>query len=416
MGPRAVLIATGAELVAGKTRDADSPLIAQALSSRGVAIERVELVGDDSGAITAAVLRAAREVELVVVTGGLGPTEDDLTSSAVAQAAGLELELDEQLLAQLEQRFSAMGFVMPRSNVKQAQLPQGAIVLPNSKGTAPGFIVAVAQAQVAVLPGPPFECAAMLENELLPRLYELLDLGPPIELRLLRTFGMTESGLSDLLRKNPYQGDVELGYKAGFPEILLTLRAAGHGALDELDECERHVRSVVGRYVYAAGEAALPEVVTRMLIERGQTLALAESCTGGLIAKLITDLPGSSAVFMRGAVTYTNRSKVEMLDVPLELIEEHGAVSEPVALAMARGIREQADADFGIGVTGIAGPEGGSEDKPVGTVWISLSTPDQSWAWKQRFPWDRARVRMVSAWSALERLRRQMLGIQESDS
>jgi len=401
--------------VAGTTKDANGPALASLLAQRGVGVLRQELVGDDVNDIRECVERAAQQAALVVVTGGLGPTDDDVTSFAVARAAAVDLKIDEAELKKLKQRFRDFGMEMPASNAKQAEFPDGAAVLPNNQGTAPGFIIEIGMAQVTVLPGPPWECTAMFEQEALPRLEALLQLGPAIETRVLRTFGLTESGLADIIEKDPYEGSAIIGYKAAFPEILLVLRASGEDATEQLDRCRAHLESLLAYRIYGKGDARLPEVVLDMLIQRKMTLAVAESCTGGLISKLLTDIPGSSGVLERGVVTYSNESKTDLLGIPVGMLDQYGAVSEPVALEMAKSIRERSGADFGIGVTGIAGPSGGTEEKPVGTVWLSLATAEGVNAWRYRFRWDRHRVRMLSAWAALERLRRFLLGVQRED-
>ena len=402
----ATLLIIGDEILAGEIADRNGPWLAEQLAAEGWRVRELRILPDDVDDLVAAIRAAESASRLVILCGGLGPTSDDVTTEAVARAHHQELRLDDEAWSFIRSLFEGRGLSLPESNKKQALFPADAEVLPNLQGTAPGHLTRGADAWVAVLPGPPRENRAMYEHALRPRLREGFPDAPRWRTRLLRVFGLGESTvgekLGELTERFPA---VRLGFQARFPEILVKLRHdTVHTA--EAEAAEAYVLDRLAPFVYGVGETLLPEVLGRACAERGLTLATAESCTAGLAAKLLTDVPGSSAWMERGFVTYTNAAKVELLGVPEALLAEHGAVSEPVAEAMARGALERSPADLAIAITGIAGPDGGTTEKPVGTVCLAWGDRSQVQVKTQRFPFDRDHNRTLSAWAAFGRLYR----------
>jgi nicotinamide-nucleotide amidase len=413
---RCAIIATGDELTTGLIADSNAAWISMRLLDIGVPTVLHLAVGDDLEAIVDAFRIAGARAEQVIVTGGLGPTEDDITREAFCRFAGVDTVEDAGAAEKLRAIFAAMKRTMTPNNLKQARIPAGSTLIENATGTAPGFYMASAGAVYYFLPGVPRECQAMMEAKILPLLTRSAG-GAVFRMRLLRTFGMTESQLDENLKTVPLPAGVRLGYRAIFPEIHLKLlaEAQSEAAADAaLDQAAASIRAVVGEVIYSEDGRGLEEVVLDLARERGLRLAVAESCTGGLIAKRLTDISGSSLVFDRGFVTYSNRAKTELLGVPREVLDSHGAVSAETAIAMARGARERSGADLVAAVTGISGPTGGTADKPVGTVFIA--TADQNGVRADRYffaRWDRAMVRELTAQAGLEILRRAILGLKE---
>jgi nicotinamide-nucleotide amidase len=413
---RCAIIATGDELTTGLIADANAAWISARLLDAGLPTVLHLAVGDDLDAIVDAFRIAGARAEQVIVTGGLGPTEDDLTRDAFCQFAGVGTTEDRAAAEKLRVIFAAMQRVMTPNNLKQAQIPAGSTVIENATGTAPGFYMAVAGATYYFLPGVPRECQAMMEATVLPLLVRAGG-GRVFRMRLLRTFGMTESQLDEELKVVALPAGVKLGYRAIFPEIHLKLlaEADSEAAADAaVKAAADRVRAKVGEVIYSEDGRGLEEVVLDLARARGLKLAVAESCTGGLVAKRLTDISGSSDVFERGFVTYSNRAKMDLLGVPREILETHGAVSEPTALAMAQGALAHSAADLAAGITGIAGPTGGTADKPVGTVFIATADKSGARAGRYHFArWDRSMVRELTAQAVLEILRRTILGIKE---
>jgi len=400
------VLATGDELLSGELSDTNSATIARELAGHGLALQRVMVVGDREPLIAEALDQLARNHRLVIVTGGLGPTADDVTARAAARACGRRLVLNDEALQLIRQHFRQIGRQMHPGNEKQALLPQKCQVLPNPRGTAPGFRVQLHEAELVFLPGVPEEMLAMLRASVLPLLEEHCRGVFPLQERILKAFGLAEPRIEELLGACRFPAGISLGYGVQFPLVLVKLRAAGENAGEQLDRGELLVRQALGEHVVGRDAETMEGNVGRLLSAAGLTLALAESCTGGLISKLLTDPPGASAFLERSGVTYANSAKRDWLKVPARLLEEQGAVSEACALAMARGVRKAARSDLGLAVTGIAGPEGGSADKPVGTVFIALVGEQISQARGYRFGGDRERVRQLTASMALDWLRR----------
>lgn len=401
------LLSTGDELLTGQVVDTNSAWLMDRLWDLGLMVRRKTLVGDDRGDLAAAVRECCGRADAVVMSGGMGPTEDDLTAEVVAGVLGVPLELHPPSLAAVEARFAAMGRVMTPNNRKQALFPRGAEIHPNRFGTAPGFSVAVGSATLTCLPGVPGEFRGLCEEVVLPRLAARLDGAPAA--RLLKLFGVGESHADQLMRPvmdDPANRGVRFGYRAHFPEVHLKWSVSGPGAEARAAAIEAAVRAIFGEAVWGAGKQELPDLVVARLAARGEKVALAESCTGGLLAGLLTAVPGASAVLDLGVVAYANAAKEALLGVPSALLEAHGAVSEPVARAMAEGARRAAGAAWGVGITGIAGPSGGTPDKPVGTVHLAIAGPSGTEAVARHYRGDRERIRRFATWEALDLLRR----------
>ncbi len=411
--PDAWIIATGEEITGGKTVDTNSALIAEALEDAGCRAARHLAVGDVLEDIVEVLKEAAGRAGVVVFTGGLGPTSDDLTGEAAAEAFGAPLVFDENYYNALKGFFEARGLSMPESNRKQAMIPEGAEKLANPLGTACGYTLEWGGTRFFFAPGVPRALERMLAGQIVPRVKQEIGGARPRKTLVLRTFGLPESRLDEALQGVGGEG-VSVGFRAIYPTIDVKLVAEGADEAEaggRLEEAMRSVFAKVGEYVYADGEKSLAGAVGDLLRSEGMSLTTAESCTGGLISKMITDAAGSSEYFERGFVTYCNRAKVDLLGVREETLEAHGAVSEATALEMAEGARKRAGADLAVAVTGIAGPGGGTALKPVGTVWIALSSAARTQAKMRKFGGEREQIRLVTAHGALDWVRRRLLGI-----
>ena len=406
--PRAVIVVTGSELVRGDRTDLNGPFLARALLTLGLEPARIEIVGDDAAELEAAVREAVESAELVVCSGGLGPTHDDRTVEVVARVAGLPLEVDEALEAEIERfaRGIADRLQRPYSDFvagvrKQATLPAGASCL-GLAGTAPGLVVEAGETPVVVLPGPPVELQRLwpraLETEPVRR---VLERGSVPLRRALRFFGPAESQVAQAFEEAGGDGDgLEVTICARNFEVHVDLVAEPRAA-ERLLSLTSALEERLARFLYSTDGRTVEELVLERCRERGWSLATAESCTGGLVAAGLTAVPGASEVVVGGTVAYSDEVKIEQLDVPRELLEEHGAVSAEVAAAMARGARERLGADVAVSVTGIAGPGGGSEEKPVGLVYYHVATPEGDRGASFDFPGNRDAIRRRSVVAAL---------------
>jgi nicotinamide-nucleotide amidase len=424
--PRAVLISQGDEVVTGQIVDTNAAWLAELLTDLGVEVRLHLTAGDRLEDLEHTLRIAAAHADLVVCTGGLGPTDDDLTAESVARTFGFDLAFDDVAWQAICDRYARFGRPVPPANRKQALLPQPSRRLDNAWGTAPGFEIEVGTAQgaphavvFAFLPGVPSEMKPMFLERVLPAWQARLP-EKPGRLVTLRTTGVGESVLQE--RMNPIMPsippEVVVGYRTMPGENLLKLRFAG--SLDEA-QIQHHTLAVLhalGRCVFAVEGVSVPgwraagsliELIAAEMNARGATLAVAESCTGGRVAALCTQLAGSSAWFHEGVVTYANEAKVRLLGVPAALLAEHGAVSEPVARAMAEGVRARAGTTYGVAITGIAGPGGGSDEKPVGTVHLALATPDTTEHLAVRLGGRREMVQTLATHAALDLLRRHLL-------
>jgi nicotinamide-nucleotide amidase len=413
---RIEVLCTGDELLTGLTVDTNSPYFMERLLPYGEQVARTTIVGDVREEILEALRMTSARADVVLVSGGLGPTADDLTAECAAEAAGVPLVESAEALAALEARFARRGILLTPNNRRQAQVPRGAEVVLNPNGSAPMFVLRFGQATAFFLPGVPREYRHLVDAEVLPRIQRLRGERPDasfLAFRLLRTVGLPESHLdarvAPLAAQHP---SVAFGFRTQAPENHLKLMAKGH-TQDEADaalaSAERASRAVLGDYVFGQDQERQAGVIAALLLARGETVALAESCTGGRISDLLTSVPGASAWFPGGAVVYANAMKEAWVGVRRETLAAHGAVSEAVAREMAEGVRLATSASWGLSVTGIAGPTGGTEEKPVGTVFTALAGPLGTSAQRHRFPGDREQVRAFSAAAALETLRHALL-------
>lgn len=410
----ASVLVIGDELLSGEIADTNGPYFSERLTARGFEVREVRILPDDRRPIVEAVRSAMEGARVVLVSGGLGPTSDDRTTEALAAACGgRAVRLDSGQWEVIRERFRTLGLeAPPPGNEKQAMLPEGAEVLPNEHGTAPGYVLREGDAVVAVLPGPPRENRPMFEDRLGPWLDRNLAGIEPWNTRAFRVFGLPESEVGHRLTpvEQAYPS-LRVSYRFSFPEIVVKIRCRSRESR-ELEAASRELHERLAPFLYGEKEAGLAETLGRTLAARGWKVVTAESCTGGLVAQLLTETPGSSAWMDRGFVVYTNESKQEVLGVPPDVLATHGAVSEPVALAMLRGALERSRAEVGLALTGIAGPTGGTADKPVGTVCIAWGGLEGSGVRTFRFRWDRAYNRLVSAWAAIHHLR---VHLMESD-
>jgi nicotinamide-nucleotide amidase len=402
------VLAVGDELLNGELADTNTARIGRLLGAHGLLLRQSRTVADAELDIVEALLELAARHDVVLVTGGLGPTADDLTARAAARAFQRRLMLSEEALRQIRAHFARTGREMDPRNDKQALLPHKALILPNPTGSAPGFLLRDKGKDLFFLPGVPEEMTVMLEASVLPSLQERTGGELPRRERVLKVFGLAEPQVEARLESAGLPPGVAVAFGVEFPFVHAKLRAGGADAEALLDRAELAARRALADFVVAAGEQTLAGNVAQLFHATGLTVALAESCTGGLLAKLLTDIPGASAFLERGAVTYANRSKQEWLGVPAAILDREGAVSEACALAMARGVRRAAGTDLGLAITGIAGPEGGTAEKPVGTVCLALAGDEGERAATCRFGGSRDQIRLLSACTALEWLRRHL--------
>ena len=409
---KAEIIAVGSELLTPDRVDTNSLFLTAHLNQLGIEVTRKTVVGDDLAPLRNAFEDAAKRVELVIASGGLGPTEDDRTRDAVADLFGRKLQRDPAVMAKIEERFRKLGRKMSEVNARQAMVPEGATVLDNDRGTAPGLWMEEGGRIVVLLPGPPHELKAMFTKQVEPRLARL-STGVRLVAREMRVAGMGESDVDQRIAPiYTRHADVQTTILTAPGEIQIHLRA---WTLDTA-AAERLLKGIEESIVLALGEAvftvngeSMEEVVGRELTMRHATIATAESCTGGLLAERLTRMSGSSAYFLGGVVSYSNSLKSAWVDVPPEIIESRGAVSPEVAVALADGIRRRTGATLGVGITGIAGPTGGTPEKPVGTVHVAISDASGS---KERgilFPGERDRIRWQASQTALDLVRRYFL-------
>jgi len=402
------VLSIGTELTRGELANGNGVWLGAELTALGFEVIEHAVIDDDRGRIVDALRRLAPRVRVVVATGGLGPTTDDVTTDAVAAALGVPLARDAASLDHIRRRIEKAGRTMSPTNAKQADFPAGGDILPNPIGTAPGFAVRMGECVAFFMPGVPREMKRMFEEQVAPRIRALAS-NNLFQLRL-RTFGLPESVVGEKLDgvEQAFAGTT-IGYRAHFPEIEVKVlaRAASYSSAREL--CERataEVRARLGAYVYGDAEDTFAGVVGRALRARGWTLAIAESCTGGLVGHMLTREPGASDFLLLDAVTYANSAKSRVLGVDADAIRWHGAVSSEVAGAMAEGAKRVASADVALGLTGIAGPGGGTDAKPVGTVYMALARPDGTTEVAHRvFGGDRAQIQTLAAYAGLRMVR-----------
>lgn len=403
----AAVLCIGTELTRGELLNSNSQWLAESLTRIGLEVTALDCVDDDRERIDASLRRLTADCGVLVCTGGLGPTTDDITTECAARVAGVGLWRHEESLKRIEELLARYGRKLAGSNAKQADFPIGARVLPNPNGTAPGFHLKLGGAAAYFMPGVPREMKAMFDASIAPDLSALVS--DAREQIVLRCFGLPESEVNDRLTGVEAEYGVVIGYRASLPEIEVKVqaRAATSDAVHRVARrAADEVKARLGDYVYAEGFGSLPDHVGALLAERGKTLSIAESCTAGLAAELFTRVPGSSRYFLGGAVVYANSAKTELLGVPAELIAAHGAVSAEVARAMAEGVRTRLGSDYGLAFTGIAGPDGGTEQKPVGLVHWALASANATESKERVFIGGRLDVRRRAVFAGFDTLRR----------
>ena len=415
----AELIAVGTELLLGNIANTDAQMLSKGLSALGINVYYHTVVGDNPQRLKAAVEIAKSRADIIITTGGLGPTCDDLTTNVLAECFGKKLVYDEASAERIRDYFQRLhpGGTMTENNLQQAYLPEGCTIFSNDWGTAPGCAFEADGVRVIMLPGPPNECTPMFEHRAVPYLRALAD--GVIASRTLKIFGMGESAVEARLRDrmNALTNPTLAPYaKTGEVELRITAKAATvEEARALIVPVEKEVRDIFGPLVYGADVASMEEVVLGLLKEKGLTLGTAESCTGGLVAKRMTDLPGSSAVFKGGVVSYTNEVKAGVLGVPQAMLDEFGAVSAQVARAMAQGARRVLGCDLAVSLTGVAGPDPDDRNNPVGLIYVALDTPEGTRVRELHLINGRARIRTVAATNAFDMVRRYLTGLPDQD-
>ena len=413
---RAAILAIGSELLTPSRLDTNSLFITNAVNTVGIDVTFKSIVGDDRTELADHFAYALQRVDLVVLTGGLGPTEDDVTREVVAERLNLPLAEDAAITEKIRRRFEARGWKMPEINRRQAMVPHGAVVIANANGTAPGLWIEHGDKAILLVPGPPREMKPMVEQIIAQHLRPRAG-GRLLQRRVLKIAGRSESRVEELTQPvySRWRDDdlpIETTILAAPGQIELHLSARGddaHQIEASLQRATEAIQAVLPYDVFSQDGRAIEEVVGDLLKGRGWRIALAESCTGGLATSRLTDVPGSSAYVDRSVVTYSNESKIELLGVGPDLISAYGAVSEPVAQSMAEGIRDRAKVDVGVGITGIAGPTGGTDSKPVGMVCISVATAAEVMVRTFKFPGNRELVKTFAAFTALDMVRRVLL-------
>ena len=406
------ILTIGNELISGKTQDTNGSFIARELNRRGWQVAGMLSVGDDPDLIKGGLDYLLSLADGLIITGGLGPTVDDITTAAVARAFGLELIMDEPVLRHIKERMTSRNRPWVPNNAKQALFPEGAETIINRVGTAWGFSLKQDGKLVAVIPGVPSEAQKMLLEGVIPLFQRECRDDVHLLTRIIKLSGISESLVDQTLADVECTG-VSVGFYPRFPELELVLNArdaSREKAMGKINRVESEVVKRLSEHIFAYDQETLEGVVAALLTKQKKTIALAESCTGGLISDRLTDVPGSSAFFERGLVTYSNRSKEELLGVPAAVIRQYGAVSREAALLMAEGVRNSGKTDLGLATTGIAGPAGGTAEKPVGTVFIALADGKSTYCRPFSFPWDRRRNKVLTAQWALLMLRKYLTG------
>ncbi len=405
------IVAVGTELLLGDIVNTNAQYLSRKLADLGIDVYYHLAVGDNLQRLTDTIKTSLERCDLVITSGGLGPTVDDLTKEGVAAALGLKLLPDEASIRKIEGMFKAMERPMTENNLRQGYIPEDATILENDNGTAPGVLIEKDGKIVIMLPGPPKELYPMFEDKVLP--YLQTKVHSTIKSRMLRVIGVGESSAEDMLKEifhsqtNP---TIAPYAKEGEVHLRITAKTDTIEEADRLiDQMEERVQAILGENIYGYDEESLEEVVLKLLVERNLTLSLAESCTGGLIASRLTDVPGASASLMCGIISYSNASKIKILGVKEDTIKNYGAVSSQTAEEMAIGAKVQSGTDIGLSITGIAGPDGGSAEKPVGLCYVGVAIGDKVRAHKFLFPGNRKKIKWNSSSRALDLLRRELL-------
>ena len=405
---KASIVSIGNEILHGQTLDTNASYLSRKLLSLSIPVISWHTATDDVDSIVRVLQLATQDADVVIVTGGLGPTDDDVTRQGLAKFLDAPLEFRSELLQKIQQQFTSRNVSMPPNNKIQAYLPAGAQIIENNLGTAPGIMAQTGGKSIFVMPGVPSEMKQMFDESVVPQIEKSVT-GQAIVVRRLKCFGAGESSIAVVLGDMMQRGrNPVVNCTVSFGVITLHIVASAineNAALEMAEKDEKLIRNLLGELIFGMEEQTLAQVVGEKLAEKHQTIAVAESCTGGLLAKLITDLPGSSEYFTHGWVTYSNEAKIDELNVPSELIKKYGAVSDQVAAVMAEQAKNKAKSGFALSITGIAGPAGGTEDKPVGLVYIGLSDIQGVQTKKFIFLADRESVRMRASQTALNMLR-----------
>ena len=407
------IITIGNELSSGRTLDLNSWYAAGRLTASGLRVTRITSVGDDHKMVSDALKRAVEASRFVIVTGGLGSTDDDITNEIVAQALNRPLCLDQQMLEQIKDYARASKIKITSSLEKMAWMPEGSRML-NPEGNACGFSLIEKEVCLYFLPGVPDQMRYLMDKIVLPEILSRYKTLPIMRQRILKLYGLNEPGIAEIFKKiQGKTGNIVFGFYPRFPENHITISLRGQDeptVTKELDRVEMEVRRLVGPYIFAAGDQNMEEVVGHLLLEKNLSISVAESCTGGLIGHRLTSVPGSSSYFHGGVVVYSNQSKVDLLRVDPRTLETHGAVSERTVEEMARGVKDRIKTDLGLAVTGIAGPDGGTRQKPVGTVHVGLAAREKTFSREYRFWGNRGQVKLNSSMMALDWVRRYLNG------
>jgi len=410
---KAEIITIGNELITGVQVDTNGPYLAQRLFGQGISVQRIVSVGDDAEAIAGALKGSITRADLLLITGGLGPTRDDVTTEVATKVLKKKLVFSPETLDHINKVLGSYNVAMTEGQKKQAYFPEGAEIIPNPKGTAPGFLIKEGKTLLVFFPGVPRELETMVEETILPRLENEWKRETYFQSRTLRLFGISESKVDDLLKDIfENQREITLAFLPLFPEINVQItiqKKSSKEACARLAYWEKAIRERLEPYVFGTDEDTMEEVVGNLLRKAKATIAVAESCTGGLIGHRLTNIPGSSDYVERVVVVYSNQAKVDLLKVPAEVIRNYGAVSEPTARLMAEGIKKVAGTTLGLSTTGVAGPAGGSPEKPVGTVFISLTDGKETVTKEYHFPGDRQQIKLMTSEVALNRIRQCLL-------
>lgn len=410
----AEILAVGTELLMGQIVNTNAQYISERLNSIGINVYFHSVVGDNPKRLESSIKLALERSDLVVITGGLGPTKDDITKEKVAEVFGKRVVLHEESLKRIKDYFVKLGREMTDNNAKQAYFPEGSIVIENNKGTAPGCIIESDNKFVVILPGPPREMQPMFDESVMPYLQK--DSGYKIVSKYIRTFGIGESKLEEMIMDLvDKQEDVTIATYAKMGEVTVRLTCKcplSEEGFDKICPFEDEIVKRLGSYVYSTENENLEKVVTKMLLENNLTIAIAESCTGGLICSKLVSVSGVSKVFNRGIISYSNDSKVQDLGVNEDTIKKYGAVSTQTAIEMAEGVKRIAGTDIGVSITGIAGPEGGTAEKPVGLMYMALAYKGNTVCKKLNLSGDRERIINVASLHVLDLIRRQIGGIE----
>ncbi|EPY2275745.1 competence/damage-inducible protein A [Clostridium sporogenes] len=407
---KAEILCVGTELLLGDIVNTNAQYISKELASMGIEVYHHSVIGDNENRLLKELERAFNYCDLVITTGGLGPTKDDLTKESIAKFFQEDLILHQESLKQIEKRLLCFNKSMTESNKKQAYFPKNCTILENPNGTAPGFIIEKNNKIAIILPGPPYEMQPMFENKVIPYLGKLTNC--TIKSKVLRITGIGESDVADLISdilENQTNPTVAPYAKQGETTLRITAKAdSEEKALSLIIPIEEKIREILGDNIYGSGETSLEEVIANTLIKKNLTIATAESCTGGLLAGKLINFPGISSIFLEGAITYSNESKINRLNVKKETLEKYTAVSKEVAIEMAEGIAKSSGTNIGISTTGVAGPSGGTYDKPIGLVYIGLYINDKTFVKELNYSGNRQFIRNITVNRALDFLRRNL--------